>query len=80
MFQDNLSAIWLASHDGKFNRNKHTLVKRAYFREKVEQGVVAVLHRDTDKMTADMGTKAGSRDLLSKHMKYIGMVPMLLVE
>ena len=80
MFQDSLSAIWLATHDGKFNRNKHTLVKRAYFREKVEQGVVAVLHRDTDKMLADMGTKAVGRDLLSKHMKYIGMVPMLLVE
>ena len=79
LYQDNLSAIWLATHDGKFNRNKHTMVKRAYFREKVEQGVLVAMHRDTDKMPADMGTKAVGRELLTKHMKSIGMVPMLLV-
>ena len=79
LYQDNLSAIWLATHDGKFNRNKHTMVKRAYFREKVEQGVLVAMHRDTDKMPADMGTKAVGRELLTKHMKSIGMVPIQLV-
>ena len=79
MFQDNLSAIWLSTHDGKFNRNKHTLVKRMYFREKVEQGVLVALHRDTDKMPADMGTKAVGRLLMSKHMQYMGMVPLRAV-
>jgi len=54
MYQDNLSAIWLSSHDGKFSRNKHTLVKRSFFREHVEADVIHPLHMDTEPMPADM--------------------------
>ena len=48
MYQDNLSAIWLSSHDGKFSRNKHTIVKRSFFREHVDEGRIEPLHMDTE--------------------------------
>ena len=56
MYQDNLSAIWLSTHDGKFSRNKHTLVKRSFFREHCDGGKIEPLHMDTENMPADMGT------------------------
>ncbi len=74
MMQDNLSAIWLATHEGAFGRNKHTLIKRAFVKEKVEDGVVAMVHCDTERMVADMGTKPLCKKLLYKHMMKIGMV------
>ena len=74
MYQDNLSAIWLSSHDGKFSRNKHTLVKRSFFREHVEADVIHPLHMDTEQMPADMGTKPVCRKLMTRHMTKVGMV------
>jgi hypothetical protein len=74
MFQDNLSAIWLSTHDGKFTRNKHTIVKRSFFREHVESDEIQPLHMDTENMPADMGTKPLCKKLLEKHMKKVGMV------
>ena len=68
MYQDNLSAIWLSSHDGKFSRNKHTLIKRSFFREHVDDGEIEPLH-----MPADMGTKPLCRKLLTRHMAKVGM-------
>ena len=73
MYQDNLSAIWLSSHDGKFSRNKHTLIKRSFFREHVEEGEIQPLHMDTEHMPADMGTKPLCRKLLTRHMAKVGM-------
>ena len=74
MYQDNLSAIWLGKHDGKFNRNKHTFVKRSYFREQVTGGLIEPKHLGTEEMPADMGTKPLSRKLMTRHMKTMGMV------
>ena len=73
MYQDNLSAIWLGKHDGKFSRNKHTLVKRSYFREQVTGGVIEPMHLRTEEMPADMGTKPLTRKLMTRHMKAMGM-------
>ena len=73
MYQDNLSAIWLATHNGAFSRNKHTILKRSFLKEKIEEGLIAPIHRDTDKMPADMLTKSMTRLLLHKHMTSIGM-------
>jgi hypothetical protein len=73
MYQDNLSAIWLSSHDGKFSRNKHTLIKRSFFREHVNDGEIEPLHMDTEHMPADMGTKPLCRKLLTRHMAKVGM-------
>ena len=74
MYQDNLSAIWLSRNDGKFSRNKHTLVKRSFFREQVEDGEIEPLRMDTENMPADMGTKPLCRKLLTKHMTKVWMV------
>ena len=74
MYQDNLSAIWLGKHDGKFSRNKHTMVKRSYFREQVVGGLIEPKHLGTEDMPADMGTKPLSRKLMTRHMKKMGMV------
>jgi len=74
VLQDNLSAIWLATHDGSFGRNKHTIIKRAYIKEKIEDGTMVMLHCDTDRMAADMGTKPLDKKTLIKHMTKIGMV------
>jgi len=74
MLQDNLSTIWLATHDGTFGKNKHTIIKRAYVKEKIENGTIVMVHCDTDRMTADMGTKPLCKKLLQKHMEAIGMV------
>jgi len=74
MLQDNLSTIWLATHEGSFGKNKHTIVKRAYVREKIEEGVLVMTHCDTERMTADMGTKPLCKKLLQRHMEAIGMV------
>jgi hypothetical protein len=77
MYQDNLSAIWLGKHDGKFSRNKHTLVKRSYFREQVTGGVIDPQHLRTEEMPADMGTKPLTRKLMTRHMKAMGMVKIV---
>ena len=74
MYQDNLAAIWLSTHDGKFSRNKHTMVKRSFFREHVEADLIQPVHMDTEHMPADMGTKPIGRKLLAKHMQKVGMV------
>ena len=74
MYQDNLSAIWLSTHDGKFSRNKHTLVKRSFYREHIEDGKIEPLHMDTDNMPADMGTKPLCKKLLTKLMTKVWMV------
>jgi hypothetical protein len=64
----------LGKHDGKFNRNKHTLVKRSYFREQVIGGIIEPQHLRTEEMPADMGTKPLPRKLMTRHMKAMGMV------
>ena len=68
MYQDNLLSIWLSTHDGKFSRNKHTLVKRSFFRKHCDEGRIEPLLMDTENMPADMGTKPMCRKLLPKHM------------
>ncbi len=64
----------MATHEGSFGRNKHTLIKRAYVKEKVEEGALAMVHCDTERMVADMGTKPLCKKTLYRHMLKIGMV------
>jgi hypothetical protein len=78
MYQDNLSAIWLSKHDGKFSRNKHTLVKRSFYREHVDAGELEPLHMDGLYMPADMGTKPLCRKLMTRHMQKVNMVKVRL--
>ena len=73
MYQDSLSAIWLCTHDGKFSRNKHTMVKRSFYREHVEGERILPLHMDTEHMPADMETKPMCRKLMTRHMQKVGM-------
>jgi hypothetical protein len=55
--QDNLSTIWLQSHDGVFGRNKHILARDNYVKELIKEGIVKVSHCDTEFLNADMETK-----------------------
>jgi len=75
--QDNLSTIWLQSHDGVFGRNKHILARDNYVKELVGEGIVKVSHCDTEFLNADMQTKVvapvqQSRLMQKSDMVYIG--------
>jgi len=74
MYQDNLSTIWLATHEGSFAKNKHTIVKRAYVKERIDEKELVMMHCDTERMSADMETKPLAKKLLQKHMESIGLV------
>jgi len=72
--QDNQSNIWLQSHDGKFNRNKHILARRNYVKDLLEDKVLTVTHADTDYLESDMMTKVVSLIIQTRHMKRCGLV------
>ena len=72
--QDNQSNIWLQSHDGKFNRNKHVLARRNYVKDLAADKVLTVTHADTDYLESDMMTKVVSLIIQMRHMKRCGMV------
>jgi hypothetical protein len=55
--QDNLSAITQTSKPCTFKRSKNLLIKLAWIREQVTEGVVAMEHIPGDKLSADLLTK-----------------------
>ena len=75
--QDNLSTIWLQTHDGVFGRNKHILARDNYVKELVGEGIAKVSHCDTEFLNADMQTKVveskqQNRLMQKSDMVYIG--------
>jgi len=72
--QDNLSTIWLQTHDGVFGRNKHILARDNFTKEIIEEKIATVSHCDTEYLHSDMGTKVMSETLMLRHMKLSGQV------
>jgi hypothetical protein len=74
IYQDNTSTIWLTANEGNFMKNKHVKIRRNFVKEQVIKGTVEVRYQPTDKMVADMGTKAVTSTILERHMDAINMV------
>jgi len=72
--QDNDSNIWMQTHDGKFNRNKHVWARRNYVKELILDKLVNISHADSDYLESDMLTKVVDWNRLIRHMKRCGMV------
>jgi len=75
--QDNLSTIWLQTHDGVFARNKHILARDNFTKELILENIVKVSHCDTQFLNADMQTKVvdlnqQERLMTKSDMIYIG--------
>ena len=70
---DNKSAIELAKNATFHSRTKHIAIRYHYIREVLNTGVIALKHRGTDEMPADMFTKALIRLKLTKFAQYVGL-------
>ena len=58
IFSDNQSAISLASIDGYNSRTKHIDIRHHHIREKIKESIVSLNYIPTERMTADILTKA----------------------
>jgi len=74
--QDNLSTIYLQTHDGTFSKNKHANARDNYVKELIAEKVTTVSHCDGDLLNADMQTKVKERKIMLKLMDRSGMVYM----
>jgi len=72
--QDNLSTIWLQTHDGVFGRNKHIVARDNFTKELIEDGVAKVGHCDTALLNADMMTKVVDLGQMNRLMQRSDMV------
>ena len=68
IYEDNQGCIALAKNPVFHSRTKHIDIKFHFLREKVEEGVIALEYKPTDKMIADGLTKALGR---IKHAAFI---------
>ena len=72
--QDNLSTIWLQSHDGVFGRNKHVVARDNFTKELIEDGIAKVGYCDTALLNADMMTKVVDLGQMNRLMQRSDMV------
>jgi len=72
--QDNLSTIWLQTHDGVFGRNKHVVARDNFVKELIEDGIVKVGYCDTKLLNADMMTKVIDLSQMNRLMQRSDMV------
>jgi transposase InsO family protein len=80
LYCDNQGAIATASQPGYAvsNRSKHIDVRFHIIREAAANGLVRLEYIRTTEMTADILTKALTRELHERHIKGLGMVRTLL--
>ena len=58
LYQDNLSAKFLMEHgDSSSDKSKHMKVRYFYIKEKVDETIINIQYRDTERMWADLLTK-----------------------
>ena len=58
LYQDNLSAKFLMEHgDSSSDKSKHMKIRYFYIKEKVDETIINIEYRDTDRMWADLLTK-----------------------
>ena len=72
-YQDNKSAIIIASQGGHFKRLKHLLVRDVFVKERIEHGDIMLRYLSTDTMPADMLTKALTAPKLEQNMAFVGV-------
>jgi len=72
--QDNLSTIWLQTHDGVFGRNKHVVARDNFTKELIEDGIAKVGYCDTNLLNADMMTKVVELNQMNRLMQRSDMV------
>ena len=59
LHQDNLSAKFLMEHgDSSSDKSKHMKVRYFYIKEKVDDTIINIQYRDTERMWVDLLTKA----------------------
>jgi hypothetical protein len=75
LYQDNLSTIWMARHDGSFARTKHIVVRKYYVRERLEANEAVLIHRPGNQLAADMLTKVLDAKSVIRYCKSVGMEP-----
>jgi Reverse transcriptase (RNA-dependent DNA polymerase)/gag-polypeptide of LTR copia-type/Integrase core domain/GAG-pre-integrase domain/Zinc knuckle len=73
VYQDNKSAILLASNPTQHSRTKHINTKFHFVRDQVAEGQVKLQYLCTEDMVADIFTKAVSKHKLRKHIKSLGL-------
>ncbi len=74
LYQDNLSAIWHSKHDAKFDRNKHTSLKRAFVREKYDEQLMVGTYMEREGLASDILTHPSTKKDLQKHGLAMGLV------
>jgi hypothetical protein len=75
MGQDNQSTMTLAVKEtGVFKRSRHALVRYAYVRELVKNGIIRLVYIPTDKMLADVLTKPMAGKKFWDFYKALGFV------
>jgi hypothetical protein len=58
LYQDNLSAKFLMEHgDSSSDKSKHMKIRYFYIKEKVDETIINIQYRDTNRMWADLLTK-----------------------
>ena len=72
LFQDNLSAIWLASHDGSFQRNKHTVIERAFVKDLIDEKVMTCIHQDTERLGQIRSPSQRARRCFERPLRQLG--------
>ena len=66
VYEDNQGCISLMHNDVKNKRTKHIEIKYFWIREKIEDGVIKLLHCSSEKMLADMMTKQVASPVFEK--------------
>jgi len=73
-WNDNMANVCANDVGPNFSTNKHILVRLEFIRQAKDEGLIVLLHCDTDQLCADMLTKPLDETALRRHMRKIGMV------
>lgn len=71
--EDNQGTIALAANPQFHRRSKHFNPKLFFVREKIDDGIIRVEYCETQKMTADVLTKALPKPAHETHVASLGM-------
>lgn len=73
VYQDNKSAIHMATNPSKFSRTKHMLGKLAYIRDRIAKGDIKLTYLPTGIMLADILTKPMSEKQILNLIRRMGL-------
>lgn len=75
MYEDNQSAIKVATNPENNKRLKHVDVRFYFIKEKIDNGLVNIVHIKSEDQLADMFTKPLARIKFEKFRKDLGLLP-----